>query len=99
MTRIPKVLLAVSLTAFAAGSVVVFGIPEIPAGWTVAMPLGAVSFGLFLVTLMLQREVALFDEEERARLELAGHHTARPADADAISVHATATNLSPAHSH
>src|SRR5439155_26695532 len=33
MTRIPKVLLAVSLTAFAVGSVAAFGNPEIPVGW------------------------------------------------------------------
>ncbi len=97
MTRIPKVLLAVSLTAFALGIVAVFGNPEIPVGWTVAMPLGAVSFGLFLVTFLLQQEVARFDEEERARLDLADRHAARLADDAAIAVSTTATHLSPAH--
>ena len=99
MTRIPKALLAVSLTAFAVGSVVTFGSPDIPVGWTVAMPVGAIFFGLFLLTFMLQKEVASFDEEERARLELAERRTARPANAAAIAVSATATNLTPAHSH
>ena len=98
MTRIPKVLLAVSLTAFAVGSVVTYGNPEIPVGWTVAMPLGAVCFGLFLVTFMLQREVARHDEEERARLALAEHCAAKPSDA-AFAVPNKATNLTPAHSH
>ena len=98
MTRIPKVLLAVSLTAFAVGSVAAFGNPEIPVGWAVAMPVGAVGFGLFLVTFLLQQEVARFDEEERARLELADRYAARPAKAAAIAVPATATHLSPAHS-
>ena len=99
MTRIPKALLAVSLTAFAVGSVVTFGSSEIPVGWTVAMPVGAIFFGLFLVTFMLQKEVASFDEEERVRLELAERYAARPANAAAIAVSTTATNLTPAHSH
>src|SRR2546423_162613 len=38
MTRIPKVLLAVALAAFAVGSVAAFGNLKIPVGWTVAMP-------------------------------------------------------------
>ena len=71
MTKLPKAFLAVSLTAFAVGSVVTFGSPEIPVGWTVGMPVGAIFFGLFLVTFMLQKEVARFDEEELRRLELA----------------------------
>ena len=99
MTTIPRALLAVSLTAFAVGSVVTFGSPEIPVGWTVAVPVGAIFFGLFLVVFMLQKEVAEFDEGERARLKLAERHAARPANAAAIAVSATATNLTPAHSH
>src|ERR1041385_2186812 len=99
MTSIPKALLAVSLTAFAVGSVVTFSRSEIPVGWTVAMPVGAIFFGLFLVTFMLQKEVARFDQEERARLGLAERHAARPVNAVAIAVSATATDLIPAHSH
>ena len=99
MTRIPKALLAVSLTAFAVGSVVTFGSSEIPVGWTVAMPVGAIFFGLFLLTFMLQKEVASFDEEERARLGLAERYAVRPANPAAIAVTATAKNLTPAHSH
>jgi hypothetical protein len=98
MTRIPKVLLAVSLTAFAVGSVVTLGNPEIPVGWTVAMPVGAVCFGLFLVTFLLQQEVARFDEQESARLEVAERCAAKPSEA-AIAVPNKATNLTPAHSH
>ena len=96
MRKVPKAFLAVSLTAFAIGIVATFGNPEIPVGWTVAMPLGAVGFGLFLVTFLLQQEVARFDEGERARLEVA-NCSARPAEPAAIAVPATATNLSPAH--
>ena len=100
MTRIPKVLLAVSLIAFALGSVAAFGDPGIPVGWTVAMPLGAVCLGLFLVTFLLQKEVALFDEEERARLDLAGGYAATsPGKVAASAVVSSDTNLRPAHSH
>jgi hypothetical protein len=99
MTRIPRVLLAVSLAALAVGSVAVFGNPEIPVGWTAAMPLGAVCLGLFLVTLLLQQEVARFDEEERARLELAGRYASKPANKAADTVSTAASNLSPVHSH
>lgn len=100
MTRIPKVLLAVSLTAFVFGGAVTFGTNAFPITWTVAMPLGAVCLGLFLVTFLLQKEVALFDEEERARLDLASSYAARtPAKAAATAVVTSDTNLSPAHSH
>jgi hypothetical protein len=99
MTRIPKTFLVVSLTAFAVGSVVTFGSPEIPVGWTVAMPVGAIFLGLFLVTFMLQKEVVRFDEEERARLELAERHAEQPANAATIAVSPTTTNLTLAHSH
>src|SRR5262245_3337100 len=100
MTRLPKVLLAVSLIAFAIASVTAFGNLEVPVGWTAMMPLGAVCFGLFLVTFLLQQEVARFDEEERARLELAnGCAATTPAKATAIAVASTDTNLRPVHSH
>ena len=99
MTKIPKVLLAVSLTALAVGGVAVSGNPEFPVGWAVTMPLGAVCLGLFLVTFLLQKEVARFDDEERARLELAERNAVRTAKAAGTAVVATDTNLNPAHSH
>ncbi len=97
MTRVPKVLLTVSLTAFAVAGVVTFGSFQIPLGWTVAMPLGAVCLGLFLVTFLLQGETARFDEEECARLRLADLDAARSAKADVVDVPATATRLTPVH--
>ena len=80
------------------GSVVAFGNPAIPVGWTVAVPVGAVCFGLFLVTFLLQQEAARFDQEERARLELAERYVVRTAKAAGIAVISTDTNLNPAHS-
>ena len=92
-------LLAVALAAFAVGSVAAFGNPKIPVGWTVAMPVGAVCLGLFLVTLLLQQEVARFDQEERARLELADLYAAEPAKAAPSAFPSTDPNLSTAHSY
>ena len=99
MTRIPKVMLAVSLVAFAAGSVVTFGNAEVPPEWTVAMPVGAIFLGLFLVIFALQKEVALFDEEERTRLKLAGLHAGKSADVSATAVSTTSAHFTPAHSN
>jgi hypothetical protein len=70
MTTLTKTCLAASLIGFAIGSVVDFSNLTIDSTWTVAMPLGAVFFGLFLISLMLQREMAAFDQEEAKRLEM-----------------------------
>jgi hypothetical protein len=99
MTRIPKVLLAVSLVAFAGGIVVSFGNAEVPLSWTVAMPVGAVSLGLFLVAFALQKEVARFDEEERARLKLAGRFVVKSVNASAKAVSTASAHFTPAHSN
>lgn len=65
--KLPKLFLILSAVCFAAGAVSL-GLGNIPAAWTVGVPLGAVFLGLFLIALMLQNEMACFDEEERARL-------------------------------
>ena len=70
MKKLPKLFLIVSAVSFAAGAASL-SIAGIPAVWTVAVPLGAIFLGLFLIALMLQNEMARFDEEERARLEWA----------------------------
>ena len=69
MTKLPKFFLTVSLTAFAVGTIVCFGIENVPPSWMVAMPVGAVFFGLFLNAYLLQGEAARFDEEETQRKE------------------------------
>jgi hypothetical protein len=82
MTKLPKILLAVSLTALATGFVVTFGPVQAPLLLTAAMPLGAVCLGLFLVTFALQKEVAGFDEEQRVRLALAQRNRVPPSPRD-----------------
>ena len=63
MTTKTKVLLGISLTAFAIGSTGVL--------WGVFLPVGAIVFGLFMIFNTLGRETALFDEEQRLRVSLA----------------------------
>jgi hypothetical protein len=63
MTKTSKMLLTISAIAFAAGCTNVLG--------GVGTPLAAVFFGLFMIFNMLEKEMALFDEEKRLRVELA----------------------------
>jgi hypothetical protein len=70
MTTLSKTLLAVSVTGLVAGSVIDFGGFNLNPAWTVALPFGAISYGLFLVSFMLEKEVAKFDEDEANELQL-----------------------------
>ena len=69
MTKLPKFFLTVSVTAFAVGFATV-GSNNIAPAWAMAMPIGAIFLGWFLIAFMLQNEVAQFDEETRLRSEL-----------------------------
>ena len=69
MSKLPKFFLTVSVTAFAVGFATVSS-NNIAPEWAVAMPIGAIFLGLFLIAFMLQNEVAQFDEETRLRSEL-----------------------------
>jgi hypothetical protein len=70
MTTLSKTFLAISLTGFTAGSIIDFGGFNVIPALTVALPLGAVFFGLFLISFMLEKEMAKFDEEESMKLQL-----------------------------
>jgi hypothetical protein len=60
MTKKTKVLLAISLTAFLFGSTGML--------WGFGTPVGAIFFGLFLISKLLEKEDALFDEEHSLRM-------------------------------
>jgi hypothetical protein len=79
MTIFTKTLLAASLIGFILGGVIDFSNLTTNPTWTVAMPLGAVFFGLFLISYMLQKEMAEFDREEALKLQLVAHETPEPA--------------------
>ena len=69
MSKTTKVLLVLSLSCLAAGLVFVTGLINVGEAVSlyVTFPAGAIFFGLFLISLNLQAESALFDEEQRTR--------------------------------
>jgi len=70
MTTLSITLLAVTITGLVAGSIVDFGGFNLNPVWTAALPFGAVFYGLFLISFMLEKEVARFDEDEAKELQL-----------------------------
>lgn len=73
MTRTTKVLLVISLVCLAAGVALNSGVVDVR-GITalyVILPAGAIFFGLFLLSKMLEKEAALYDEDQRRHLDLA----------------------------
>ena len=62
MTTTTKTLLAVSLAGFAVGAFT-------NVLWGMGTPIGAVCLGLFVISKLLEKEVAKFDEEQRLNLQ------------------------------
>ena len=79
MTTLSKTLLAVSVTGLATGSIIDFGGFNLNPAWTVALPFGAIAYGLFLISFMLEKEVAAFDEDEERELQLIKDSYSAPA--------------------
>ena len=71
MTTTTKTLLAISLIGFAIGAFT-------NVLWGIGTPLGAVFFGLFLISKLLEKEVTQFDAEQRL------HGTVTVSDAPAV---------------
>jgi hypothetical protein len=63
MSMTPRVLLSLSVAAFAFGTGGIF--------WSIGLPLGAIPFGLFLISKLLENEALLFDSEQRVRVAMA----------------------------
>ena len=57
------------MTGLVAGSIVDFGGFNLNPAWTVALPFGAVAYGLFLISYMLESEAAKFDEDESKKAQ------------------------------
>ena len=68
MTKTTKILLTISLAAFALGCTNVL--------WGIGTPVGAIFFGLFLNFRILEKEMALFDKEQELRIALAESYQA-----------------------
>ena len=60
MTNKTKLLLTISLSALALGFTDIL--------WGLGMPVGAVCFGLFMISRLLEKETVLFEEEQQLRL-------------------------------
>jgi hypothetical protein len=64
-----KTFLTIAIVGLSAGSFVAwYGDYANPVALTAVLPLGAVSFGLFLIVFALQKEVALYDREQAEKL-------------------------------
>ena len=67
MTVLSKTLLAVAVTGLTGGIIIDSrGFLANPA-LSVVLPVGAIAFGLFLIVFMLEKEVALFDIEQKKK--------------------------------
>src|ERR1051325_2656553 len=84
MTKITKILLAISLSAFALGATGIF--------WGFGFPVGAIFFGWFMIFKALEKEMALYDQEQALRLTAAlqAYKGVQRASAEARNVSLTA---------
>jgi hypothetical protein len=71
MTKLTKTLLTVSLTSFALSLTGLF--------WGLFLPIAAVFLGLFMISLLLAKESALFDREQALRSSLVLQNQVAPA--------------------
>jgi|ERR1051326_3887143 low affinity Fe/Cu permease len=69
MKAFQKWLLALAVTGLVVGVFVSLSHADLAPAWMLALPLGVILTGLFLVTLLLQNEVTKFDAEERFKIE------------------------------
>ena len=74
MNRLSKRLLAGCLAALGVGLYVSSTRTLPPALWALALPIGAVLYGLFLITYVFQREFAQSKREEKGRSQLPEQH-------------------------
>lgn len=88
MTRTTKILLAISLTAFVSGFADIL--------WGLGRPVGAIFFGLFMISKLLEKETALYDQEQRLRLVEATQASKR---VEAVKTPSLPMTAVAAHSH
>ena len=69
MKAFQKWLLTLAATGLAGGVFVTLSHADLAPAWALALPLGVILAGLFLVTLLLQNEVEKFDADERLKVE------------------------------
>ena len=68
MSRTTKTLLALAIAGLASGLLFVSGLIDVKlSALYVALPAGAIFFGLFLIFLMLDKEVRAYDKEQASQ--------------------------------
>jgi hypothetical protein len=79
MSKLTKALLVLSVIGFATGFVFVTGLVKIgdAVALYAALPMGAIFFGLFLISKMLEKEITRHDKEVQAALDSAARINAR----------------------
>jgi len=75
MDAVQKLLLTLAAVCMVIGIPVTFSHAEAAPFWALALPMGAVFLGMFLISLLWQREMAKFDEEERSKTESASRRS------------------------
>ena len=83
MSRLTKILLALTIINFVPGVLFVSGVVGVGRfpGLYATFPVGATFYGLFLISRMLEKEVAVFDAEQRQHEDLATpNHHSEPAE-------------------
>jgi len=90
MTKTTKILLTISLAAFALGCTNVL--------WGIGTPVGAIFFGLFLNFRILEKEMALFDKEQELRIALAESYQAATKGLETTPRECITTELTLSHS-
>lgn len=70
MKKLTKTLLVLSIAGFTLG--ILFAADVLKAGnavgWYMTLPAGAICFGVFMISYMLEKEIALFDAEQRSHV-------------------------------
>lgn len=87
MGKTTKILLALSIGGLTLGLVFVTGLVNVetlPVLY-VALPAGAILFGLFLISRMLEKETGLYDQEQRKAVTAADAANARRDENDSNS--------------
>src|SRR5215472_1761921 len=79
MTTLSKILLTVAITCTAAG-IVIASLDTLASPMLAAvLPLGAITFGMFLIVFMMEKEVAKYDEEQASKTQRYHSNAAVPA--------------------
>jgi|SRR2546430_4108566 hypothetical protein len=101
MSKMTKALLVLSLSCLGSGLVFVTGLVNVGEAVSlyVTFPAGAILFGLFLISLSLQAESALFDEERQATAAAIASATPVTQKACCEAKDAGKKALAPAHAH